>query len=139
MAENNLFEELKESLDDFESFLDDNVSTIKPAIQQLASLIPQINDLIDSLSSLMGSLKTEIENLDVSSIPGLSEVSGMTEKVTTMLTSAKNLLPDQSGAIDEVLGIANVVTGLPSLDDIKNEIVSLINAIVVHLNGLKSA
>lgn len=139
MAENNLFEELKESLDDFESFLDDNVGTIKPAIQQLASLIPQINDLIDSLSSLMGSLKTEIENLDVSSIPGLSEVSGMTEKVTTMLTSAKNLLPDQSGAIDEVLGIANVVTGLPSLDDIKNEIVSLINAIVVHLNGLKSA
>lgn len=135
----NLFQQLKDALQEFKDFLDTNVPIIKPAIQALSGIIPQINDLLDQLASLLNDLKTEIQNLDVSSIPGLSEVAGFTEKMTTMLNTAKNLLPDQAGTIDDVLSVASVVSGLPSLDDIKNEIISLLNAIIAHVNSLKAA
>ena len=40
---------------------------------------------------------------------------------------------------DDVLGVADIVTGLPSLDDVKGEILALIDAITAHLNSLKPA
>ena len=138
MPEENIYQELKDVLQDFKDFLDENVATIKPAVQALSSLIPQINELIDKLIDLLGKLKTEIENLDVSAIPGLGEASTFTEKVKDFLNASKNLLPDEADTIDDVLAVADVVSGLPSLDDVKAEILSLIDAIVAHLNSLKA-
>lgn len=138
MAEKNLFDQLKDVLQDFKTFLDSNVPTIKPAIQAIASLIPQVTELIDKLVGLMTSLKTEINKLDVNAIPGLAEASNFTSKIKTFLDAAENLLPDQKSTIDDVRSVADVVTGLPSLDAVKAEIISLIDAIVVHLNSLKA-
>ena len=139
MAVDNIYQELKDVLQDFKDFLDQNVPTIKPAIQVLGALIPQVNELIAKLVELMGKLKTEIQNLDVSEIPGLAEASTFTQKVKDFLNASKNLLPDEADAINEVLAVADVVTGLPSLDQVKAEILSLIDEIVTHLNSLKSA
>ncbi len=139
MAEKNLFEELKDVLQEFKDFLDTNVPTIKPAIQALASLIPQIVELLDLLIGLMGDLKTEITNLDVDAIPGLAEASEFTEKVKNFLEAAKNLLTDQADTIDEVLSVAEVVTGLPSLKEVRDEILALIKDITDHLTDLKPA
>lgn len=139
MPAQNLYQELKDVLQDFKTFLDTNVPTIKPAIQALASLIPQITDLINKLIDLMNKLKTEIQNLNVSGIPGLAQASTFTEKVKAFLEASKNLLPDEADTIDEVLAVADVVTGLPSLDTVKADIISLIDAIIGHLNSLKPA
>jgi ABC-type transporter Mla subunit MlaD len=137
MAADNLYQELKDVLQDFKDFLDQHVPTIKPAIQALASLIPQIVDLLDKLIDLMGKLKTEIQNLDVGAIPGLGEVSSFTDKVNAFLESSKNLLPDEADTIDDILSVTDVVGGLPSLDEVKTDILALIDAIVAHLNSLK--
>jgi len=138
MPEENLYQELKDVLQDFKDFLDENVATIKPAVQALSSLIPQINELIDKLIDLLGKLKTEIENLDLSAIENLEKVSTFTEKTKDFLNASKNLLPDEADTIDEVLAVADVVSGLPSLDEVKTDILSLIDAIVTHLNSLKA-
>ena len=138
MAADNLFQDLKDVLQDFKDFLDANVPTIKPAIQALSSLIPQVTELIDKLVDLMNKLKAEVQNLDVSAIPGLAEASEFTTQVKAFLEAAKNLLPDESDTIDDVLGVADVVTSLPSLDEVKTEILALIDAIVAHLNSLKA-
>lgn len=134
----NLYQDLKKALEEFKTFLHDNVATIKPAIQALKALIPQIGDLIDKLITLMGQLKTEIQNLNVGQIPGLDKVSAFTNGIKTLLTTAENLLPDQKSSIDEVLSVVNVVSGLPTLDTIKQEILDLIDAIVTDLNTLKA-
>ena len=139
MAAENLFEDLKEVLQDFKDFLDEKVAVIKPAITALKSIIPdQIEDLLNKLVDLMNKLKTEIQNLDVSSIPGLEEASEFTAKVTAFLQAAKNLLPEETDEIDDVLSVADVVSGLPSLDEVKAEIISLIDAIIGHLNSLNA-
>ena len=139
MAESNLFEDLRDVLQDFKDFLDENVPVIKPAIDALRTIIPdQIDDLLDKLLELMNKLKTEIQNLDVSAIPGLSEASEFMTRIKSFLEAAKNLLPDETEAIDDVLGVADVVAGLPSLDDIKAEILALMDAIIGHLNSLKA-
>lgn len=135
----NLFQELKDVLADFKQFLDANVPTIKPAIQAIAGLIPQVNDLLNQLGNLLNALKTEIQNLDVSGIPGLAEASEFMTKLKGFLEAAKNLLPDQADAINDVLGVADVVSGLPSLEEVKAEIISLLDAIIAHVNSLKSA
>ncbi len=134
-----LFEDLKNALKDFKEFLDTNVNTIKPAIAALKSLIPQITELLDKLIGLMGKLKTEIQNLDVTNVPGLTEATQFTEKLKGFLTTTKTLLPDEASEIDSVLAVADVVTGLPSLTDVKAEILSLIDAISGHLTTLKNA
>lgn len=137
MAATNLYEDLKDVLQDFKDFLDQNVPTIRPAIQALASMVPQIVDLLDKLIDLMDKLKAEIQNLDVSAIPGLGEVSNFTDKVNAFLESSKNLLPNEAGTIDDILSVTDVVGGLPSLDNVKSEILALIDGIVSHLNSLK--
>ncbi|CAM3296286.1 hypothetical protein OCAE111667_02220 [Occultella aeris] len=137
MAEPNLFEELKAVLADFKSFLDDNVATIKPAIQAIASLVPQVTELIDLLVELMNKLKTEIQNLDVGAIPGLGEVAEFTGKIPAFLDAAKKILPGETGAIESIADVASVVTGLPSVDQVKTELLDLITAITTHLNSLK--
>ena len=137
MADQNLFEQLKAVLADFKSFLDTNVATIKPAIQAIAALVPQVTQLIDELVGLLGKMKTEINNLDVGAIPGLGEVSEFTGKIPAFLDAAKKLLPNEAASIDSIASVASVVTGPPSVDAIKAEIIGLIDAIVVHLNSLK--
>ncbi len=134
----NLFEELKEVLQEFKDFLDDKVAVIKPAITALRSIIPdQIDDLLDTLIDLMNKLKAEVEKLDVSAIPGLAEAAEFTGQIKSFVDSAKSLLPDNSDDFDAVSDIADVVGGLPSIDEVKGEIISLIDAIVGHLNSLK--
>ena len=86
----------------------------------------------------MNKLKTEIGKLDPAAIPGLNEVTTFTGNVKTLLETAKNLLPEQAGTINEVLAVADVVTGLPSLAQIKQEILDLIQAIINDLQALKS-
>lgn len=138
MAGENIYQELKDVLQEFKDFLDTNVPVIKPAITALKSLVPQISELLSKLIDLMNSLKTEIQNLDVSGIPGLAEASEFTSKVKGFLEAAKSLLADQADEIDSVLAIADVVTGLPSLDEVKGDILSLLDAIIAHLNNLNS-
>jgi hypothetical protein len=138
MADQTLFEQLKEVLDDFKKFLDDNVATIKPAINAIAALVPQVNELIDLLTGLLGKLKTEIGKLDVGKIPGLAEVSEFTSKIPALLDAAKKILPGEASDIDSIANVASVVTGLPSVGDVKTELLSLIDAIVAHLNSLKA-
>lgn len=134
----NLFEDLKSALTTFKDFLDQNVPVIKPAIQALRSLIPQITDLLNKLIDLMGRIKAEIDRLASQPIPGLDKVSQFTSSITSLLGTARNLLPDQAGTIDDVLSVANVVTGLPSVGQIKAEIDGLIDAVVGHLRNLNS-
>jgi ABC-type transporter Mla subunit MlaD len=133
----NLYQQLKDALQEFKDFLDENVPIIQPAIAALGAMIPQIEQLLDQLIELMGDLKEEINNLDVGAIPGLAEVSQFTAGIKTLLETSRNLLPQQAGTINDVLAVVDVVGSLPSLDDVKGEINTLIDAIVVHLNSLK--
>lgn len=137
MAAQNLFDELKQALTTFKDFLHNNVDVIKPAIQALKSLVPQVGELIGKLIDLMGKLKTEINNLNPNAVPGLDKVSEFTTGVTSLLTTAKNLLPSEAGAIDEVFAVTDVVSSLPSLDAVKAEIIALLDAIIADLNQLK--
>jgi hypothetical protein len=138
MVEKTLFDELKDVLQDFQTFLHDNVATIQPAIQAIASLIPQVNDLIDLLLELMGKLKTAIDELDVSAIPGVGDVAEFTGKIPALLDAAKKLLPDETSAIDTIGDVADVVTGLPSVEDVKATLIQLIDAITADLSSLKA-
>lgn len=135
----NIFKELDDLLKEFRAFLDENVPTIKPAIQSIASLFPQVTEVIDKLIELMNKVKTEIQNFDVSSIPGLDKATEFINMVKSFLTSARALLPDEAGTIDDVLSAADVVGSLSGLDDVKQSILDSIDAIVTHLNSLKPA
>jgi phage-related protein len=140
MAEDNIYQELKDVLEDFKTFLDEQADTIRPAIQALASLIPQITEVIDLLVNLMNQIRTEIENLDVSSIEGLSEVSDFTGQISSFLDAAADLLSDEvSGTVDDIRSALNVIGGLPSLDEVKQDILDLIDAIVGDLQSLQPA
>ena len=138
MASSNLYQDLKNALTEFKTFLDKNVATIKPAIQALKSIVPQIGDLVTKLIDLMTKLKTEIQNLNVANVPGLSQLSGFTAAAKSLLETAESLLPDQKSSIDDVLSVVNVVGGLPSLDSVKQDILKLIDDIIADLNSLNS-
>ena len=137
MAAQNLFEELKAALTSFKQFLDANIATIKPAIQALKTIVPKVTELITKLIDLMGKLKTEITNLNPGVVGDLAKVTEFTNATKTLLTTAKDLLPNEAGTIDDVLGVVNVVSSLPSLDAVKAEIIALIDSIVANLNQLK--
>jgi hypothetical protein len=134
----NLFQELKDALTQFKTFLSANAATIKPVIAALKPLVPQIGELLSKLIELMNKLKTTIQNLNIGAIQGLDKVSQFTTAVTTVLHTAQALLPQQAPDIQKVLDAASVVTSLPSFDQLKAEIIALLDAIIGELNGLNS-
>jgi ABC-type transporter Mla subunit MlaD len=134
----NLYQELKDALSQFKSFIDTNSATLKPAITALKPIVPQIGDLLTKLIDLMNQLKTTISGINVGAIPGLSQVSQFTGTVKTLLTTAEALLPQQKTAIDEVVAATDVVTGLPSLDTVKQDILNLLTGIINDLTALNS-
>jgi len=138
MPASNLYQDLKNALNDFKTFLDTNVATIKPAIQALKSVVPQVGDLVNQLVTLMNKLKTEVQNLNVSNVPGLSQLSTFTTAAQTLLTTAENLLPNEKSDIDSVLSVVSVVQGLPSLDTVKQDILTLIDGVIADLNSLNA-
>jgi hypothetical protein len=136
----NLYQDVKTQLTDFKGFLDTGVPVIKPAFQALRSLVPQVDDLLSKLIDLMGQIKTAIQNLDVSKIPGVQQVTTFTQKITTLLQTVVNLVPSEADNINSVLGIAKVVGGLSDLGaSLKTDISNLIDAIVTDLKSLQTA
>lgn len=138
MAETNVFVVLRDALNDLKQFLDDNVAEIKPAIQGLAGIIPQINNLLADLSNLLAKLKTEIEGLDITGIPGVTEASTFASRSRAFLEAARALLPGDTDTIDTALDVTGVVSGILSLDSVKTDIIAFIDAVIVHLNTLRA-
>jgi ABC-type transporter Mla subunit MlaD len=138
MAASNLYQDLKNALTEFKTFLAANAAQIKPAIQALKSVVPQVGDLVTKLVELMTSIKTEIQNLDVSNVPGLTQLSAFTNAAKTLLTTAKSLVPDKEADINEVLSVVEVVSGLPTLDTVKQDIIKLLDDIIGLLNSLNA-
>ncbi len=135
----NIFEELKNLLTEFQTFLEQNVATIRPAILAIAGVFPQIVELIDKLIELMNKLKTEINNFDLGNIPGLTEATQFINMIKSFLESARTLLPDEAGTINDVLSVADVVGSLGGLTDVKTDILKAIDTIVTQLASLKPA
>jgi hypothetical protein len=134
----NLYQDLKNALQEFKDFLHGNIGTIKPAYTALKALVPRVEDLINGLIDVLQKVKAEIDKLNVGAIPGLADLTTFVGSTTTFLTTAKTLLPDEASAIDDVLKTTDVVSGLPSLDDVKGQIDQLIDAVVADLTSLKS-
>jgi phage-related protein len=137
-SSSNLFQELHDALTQFKQFIEANQATLKTAVTGLKSIVPQVGDLLTKLIALMGQLKDAVNNLNVGAIPGLDKVSQFTTAVTSLLQTAEALLPQQKSAIDDVLSAANVVTGLLSLDAIKQEILDLLSAVVTDLQAVNA-
>jgi hypothetical protein len=134
----NLYQQLKDALDTFKQFLDGEKDTLHTAVSTLKPIVPQVGDLMSKLIDLMGQLKTAVNNIDVGSIPGLDKISQFTSSATALLQTAGGLLPAQKSAIDDVLSVAGVVTGLPSFSTLKQDIIALLDAVVVDLTAINA-
>ena len=104
----------------------------------LASAVPQVNDLLDKPIELLAKPKTEIQNIDIGALGNIDEALGFAAKVKGFLQSAKALLPDEADEIDKAINAANVVAGLPTFGDIKNELIQLIDQISTLFGQLKA-
>jgi hypothetical protein len=138
MANTSVYDDLKKALQDFKSFLNTNKQPIHDAIGPLKSLVPQIADLLTALIDLMGKLADKVNQLDVGNLPGLAQVTQFTQDVQTLLQVVSTVLPDQSAAINDVVGKAKVVGGLPSLGTVKQDILGLINDVTGTLQFINS-
>jgi ABC-type transporter Mla subunit MlaD len=134
----NLYQQLKDALQQFKQFLDTTTATLKPAIQALKPMVPQIGDLLSKLIDLMNQLHDAVNQIDVSNIPGLQQVTQFTTAITTLLQTAESLLPAEKAAIDDVLSAAEVVTQLPSFGDVKQQILDLLTGVIGDLQALNA-
>jgi hypothetical protein len=139
----NLYAELKDALQEFETFLEQTGGTIKPALPPIdAALSGQVTQLLNKLIELMNKLKEEITKINVGNVPGLSDVSKFTKAVEALLKVSKDLFKNDPGTVatvDDVLSVVNIVSGLPTLDNVKQDIIDLLNNIIGQLTNLKPA
>lgn len=140
MAEKSVLQDLQTNLADFEGFLKTNVGTIRTAFQALHSLFPQVDELLDKLIKLMNDIQTEVQSLDISKIQGVEQVTNFTTMLTNLLNTLKGLLPSDQKAIEDVLGVANIVGELPQLGgEVKDKVIQSIQAIIGYLKQIKGA
>jgi len=138
VMEQNVYFELRETVRGFGDFLDNNTQNVKSGIHTVASIMPQTQHLADSLIYLMENLRNTISTIDTGSIMHLQELSTFGDKVNMILQSAKELLPNEPNAIDDVKRTTHVLSDLPTLGNIKGEIIGSLDGILGHLHELKS-
>jgi phage-related protein len=143
MADDNLYQELKTQLSDLKSFIEDPTigPVIKSAIGPIRAVFPKIDELLDSLIKLMDDIETAISKVDITKIPGLSEVSTFTQKITDLLSNVLNLVPaNVKDEITSVLGIAKTIGGLPQLgQQLIKDISDLLEAIKNDIKAIRNA
>jgi hypothetical protein len=138
VMEQNVYFQLGETIKGFGDFLDNNTQNVKSGIHAVASIMPQTQHLADSLIYLMENLRNTIATIDSGSILHLDELSTFGAKVNMILQSAKELLPNEPNAIEDVKRTTHVLSDLPTLGGIKEEIVGSLDGIIGHLHELKS-
>lgn len=135
MEETNLFDELKAVLDDLEQFLTTNGPTIKPIIEALGALFEEVVQLLDLLIKLLDDLVKEIDRLD--NLPDVKNITSFIDKTKTLIDATSTLLAGQSADIDKARSLAGIVTSLPSLSDLTDEIKESIGVIRGQLVSFK--
>jgi ABC-type transporter Mla subunit MlaD len=142
-ATTNLYQDLKDALQAVKDFLDKpEVAQVAQAIKAIGAFVPQVNELIGKLVTLLQQLKVEIDKLAAQAagaIPGIDQFTNFTKVMVTALDTAKQLLPSQAGAINDVENIVSTASSLPTIGQVKDQIDSLIDAIVAHLQALQTA
>jgi hypothetical protein len=132
----NLYQQMKDALTSFDQFVTSNTATLSTAVTTLKPIVPQVGDLLTKLTAMMVQLKTAVNNINVASVDGLTAVSQLTSSAAALLQTAEQLLPAQKAAIDDVLGVAQVVSGLPSFSAIKTDIVALLDKVIGDLGAI---
>lgn len=133
----NVYDELKNALVQVNSILEQGTDIIKPAVHALAAVVPQINELLDKVLDLLGRLKVEINKLDVSAIP-VDKVLPFLDGLASLLESSRNVLPaDSKDTIDTASDVINVIKTIPTPEQIKAEVVGLLDSVSGHITELK--
>ncbi len=133
----NVYDELKNALVQVNSILEQGTDIIKPAVHALAAVVPQINELLDKVLDLLGRLKVEINKLDVSAIP-VDKVLPFLDGLASLLESSRNVLPaDSKDTIDTASSVINVIKTIPTPEQIKAEVVGLLDSVSGHITALK--
>jgi hypothetical protein len=142
MASANPYQDLKDALQELWDILDtsEEYDAIAAAITALAVVFPDITKLIDELIGLLNQLKKAVEDLNVTGVPGLEKVTQVTAAATAIAKAAQVLLPDnKQEGVTSVLNLLSQVSGLPSLDTVKADVIKLITDINGKLAALKPA
>jgi hypothetical protein len=133
----NVYDELKNALVQVNSILEQGTDIIKPAVHALAAVVPQINELLDKVLDLLGRLKVEINKLDVSAIP-VDKVLPFLDGLASLLETSRNVLPaDSKDTIDTASSVINVIKTIPTPEQIKAEVVGLLDSVSGHITALK--
>jgi hypothetical protein len=133
----NVYDELKNALVQVNTILDQGTDIIKPAVHALASVVPQINELLDKVIDLLGRLKVEINKLDVSALP-VDKVLPFLNGLGSLLETSRNVLPaDSKETIDTAADVINVIKTIPTPEQIKTEVIGLLDSVTAHITALK--
>ncbi len=133
----NLYHELRDSLQGVKQFLDGNLHALRPGMQTLFAALPQSRHLLDNLIYLLNGFKLNLQQLDVGQIPSIPEISSFAIQLETFLQSAQDLLPEEPTVYRDVQRTARVLTSLDSLEEVKGELMFLVDSIVGQLYELK--
>jgi hypothetical protein len=138
MMEQNVYYQMRDTVIGLRDFLDDNAQNVKSGIHTVASIMPQMQHLVDSLIYLMENLRDTIKTIDAGTIPHLHELSTFGAKVNLLLNGAMQLLPNEPHTIDDAERTVRVLSDLPTLGEIKDEILGPLDGIISRLYELKS-
>ena len=101
-------------------------------------MVPQINEPLDKVIDLLGRLKVEINKLDVSAIP-VDKVMPFIDGLKSLLDTSRNVLPaDSKETIDTASDVITVIKSIPTPEQIKAEVVALLDAVTAHITALKA-
>ncbi|MDQ4023919.1 MAG: hypothetical protein M3217_00290 [Actinomycetota bacterium] len=137
----NLYEDLRTALQQFDTFVgtEPNRTALKNAYGALAQLFPQLGPAVIDLEALLGRVREEINNLNLGAVPGLTQVTTLAQSVSTLLDSAKALVPEEEAAIDDINEALSVVGGLSGVtDQVKADIIAAIDSVLGHLAFIRS-
>lgn len=132
-----LYHELRDSLQGVKQFLDGNTQALKPGMGALFAAVPHTRHLLDNLIYLLNGFKANVQQLDSDQMSGVHEMTRFAVQLDDFLETAHDFLPDDSTAVRDVQRTARVLTSLSRLNEVKGELLFLVDGIVGHLYELK--
>lgn len=132
-----VYEDLKNNLELLRNFIINNESALRNGLDSMATVVPQIRHLTGNMVSIMEQFRSTLDGVKSITYSDVELLMAFSGHLQSFL-SGNPLLPDEPEHRSDLVRNSQLLSGLNSLAQMREELVTLTEDIIFQVRGLRS-
>ena len=137
MTDAAVYDEVHKNLQALRNFLMNNETALRAAIDSLAVVVPQVRHLTGNLVTVMEQFRSTLEGVREITYNDIELLAEFASHLHSFLSSNNPLLPEEPEHRKDLVDSTNLLSGLNSLAQKREELVQITEDIIFQVRGLR--